>query len=577
MTPMTPHTRTDDTATTTQRGAAAMSLTARPTTTKVVIAVGLAMLLALTMLSTGDASSHREAPLIAEDPVADNTDTYAFVSPTNDDNTVLIANYIPLQAPDGGPNFYNFGDEVLYEIHVDNDGDAVADTTFQFDFTTEYTDPNSFLYAFGPIESLDSANWNLRQSYTLRVIQDGEQTVLGQNLPVPPNNLGPRSTPDYAALSDAAVQTISTDDGDMSVFAGQKDDPFWVDLGSVFDLGALRPFEGLHLVGSPDTDPVDAVAGKNTHSLAIEVPSSYLTFSDEQPVIGVWATASRRQTRTFADGSSATPVHTGPFQQVSRLGMPLTNEVVIPLGLKDTFNTLDPDQDAGALAGVTAERASGANSTEGAIPVVTDPELLDLFPVLYPDAFDTDGDGPDEGAFTHYSAEAVSAVVGDSVGRIDISTIFLQGVGITDDNEPCLDSTADGCNNVNQILTPEGELGVPAEMLRLNTAVPSSAGDDINSTNRLGVLGGEGGTDFLGEGAQPDGFPNGRRLYDDATDIELLALSGATIPGVDPATVAPLSDGVLTNDLPFLNEFPYLAMPHSGYYSPEENPEANNL
>ncbi|MEE8601816.1 DUF4331 domain-containing protein [Euzebya tangerina] len=554
-----------------------MTTTPRTRSFRALLAAGLAALLAITTLSTVDASSHREAPLIAEDPVADNTDTYAFVSPANPDNTVLIANYIPLQDADAGPNFHNFGDDVLYEINVDNDGDAVADVTFEFDFTTTLTDPNSFLYAFGPITALEgegAAAWNLRQSYDLSVVQDGVRTVLGQDLVVPPNNLGPRSTPNYAALSDAAIQSIDVDGGTLQAFAGQKDDPFWVDLGSVFDLGTLRPFEGLHLVGndSPTESAIDSVAGRNTHSIAVEVPSSYLGATEDQPVVGVWATASRRQTRTFSAGNSADPIYTGPYRQVSRLGMPLVNEAVIPLGLKDTFNTLSPSQDAGALAGVTIERASGANSDEGAVPVVTDPELLDLFPVLYPDAFDTDGeDGPDEGAFTHYSAEAVSAAVGDEVGRVDLSAIYLTGVGITAEGEPCLDSTADDCDNVNQIPG-----GVPAEMIRLNTAVPPSSSNP-NDVNRLGVLGGDNGTDFLGEGAEADGFPNGRRLYDDVTDITLLALAGATVPGVDPATVAPLSDGTLTNDLPFLDTFPYLAQPHSGYYSPQEDPLGNNL
>ena len=551
-----------------------MTTATRTRSFRVLVAAGLAALLAITSLSTVEASSHREAPLIAEDPVADNTDTYAFVSPANPDNTVLIANYIPLQGPDGGPNFYNFGDDVLYEINVDNDGDAVADVTFEFDFTTTYTDPNSFLYAFGPITALEgdgAAAWNLRQSYDLSVVIDGVRTVLGQDLIVPPNNLGPRSTPDYAALSDAAIQEIAVDGGTLQAFAGQKDDPFWVDLGSIFDLGALRPVQNLHLLPTDMDTGTDSVAGKNTHSIAIEVPSAYLGATEDQPVVGVWATASRRQTRTFAAGNSADPIYTGPFRQVSRLGMPLVNEAVIPLGLKDAFNTLSPNQDAAVLAGAEFTRASGANSDEGAIPVVTDPELLDLFPVLYPDAFDTDGDGDDEGLFTHYSAEAVSAAVGEPVGRIDLSAIYLTGVGITADGEPCVDSSADDCNNVNQIAG-----GVPSEMIRLNTAVPPSSADP-NAVNRLGVLGGDTGTDFLGAGAEADGFPNGRRLADDVTDITLLALAGATVPGVDPATVAPLGDGTLTNDLPFLGTFPYLAQPHSGFYSPEQNPTDNNL
>lgn len=500
-----------------------MTTTARPRRTRVLIAAGIAALLAITSLGTVSASSHREAPLIADDPVADNTDTYAFVSPTDTDNTVLVANYIPLQAPDGGPNFYNFGDDVLYKINVDNDGDAVADITYEFDFTTELGVPTSTLYNIGVIESLDDADWNLKQTYTLSVVRDGVRTVLGQDLPVPPNNLGPRSTPNYADLAAEAIVEL---DG-VTAFAGQRDDPFWVDLGSIFDLGALRPFESAHIIPNPDTDPVDAVAGKNTHSLVIEVPSADLT--DGDPVIGVWATAERRQVRTFAGGSSATPMYTGPFRQVSRLGMPLVNEVVIPLALKDTFNTLQPSQDAAVLAGLgsgdIAPNAAYQPSTEGDIPLVTDPELAELFAILYPSVFGPDGAAPLP-----------------PTPRNDLVTVFLTGI--------------EGVNQLN------GGDFTPAEYIRLNTSILPEDGD-LNNDNRLGVIGGDN-----------QGFPNGRRLYDDVTDISLRVVAGVL---VNPEATPELTDGVLTNDVPFLNAFPYVAHPHSGYYSPEENPAENNL
>ncbi|HUG83735.1 MAG TPA: DUF4331 domain-containing protein [Euzebya sp.] len=505
-----------------------MTTAARPRTLRVLLAAGLASVLAITSLGTVDASSHREAPLITEDPVADNTDTYAFVSPANPDNTVLVANYIPLQAPNGGPNFHNFGEDVLYAVNVDNDGDAVADVTFEFDFRTELTNPDTTLYANGQITSLTgegAAAWNLRQYYDLSVVRDGVRTVLGQDLIVPPNNIGPRTTPDYAALSDAAIATLPVDGGDLQVFAGQKDDPFWVDLGSIFDLGALRPFEGAHLIDQPQTDPVDAVAGKNVHALVIEVPSSYLTQSAEQPVIGVWATASRRQTRTFAGGSSATPIHTGPFRQVSRLGMPLVNEVVIPTGLKDAFNTLSPDQDAATLAGLQT-----SVSTVGDIPIVTDPELAQLIPFLYP------------GAYNASSSFSVPAAPRD-----DLVGVFLTGV-------PGLNQFSEGF--------------VPAEMLRLNTSIAPSSSDP-NAVNRLGVLAED--NTLTGE---LDGFPNGRRLADDVTDIALRVTAGAL---VDAAATPPLTDGTLANDLPFLSSFPYLAQPHSGYHTPQSTTTDNNL
>lgn len=510
-----------------------MTLTRKPSF-RVLVAVGLAVLLAVTSLATVDAASHREAPLISEDPVADNTDTYAFVSPTDADNTVLVANYIPLQDPAAGPNFHNFGDDVLYEIHVDNDGDAVADTTFEFDFTTTLNVPTSTLYNIGPIESLDSDNWNLKQTYTLSVVQDGTRTVLGQDLPVPPNNLGPRSTPDYEALAEAAIVNL---DNDITAFAGQREDPFWVDLGSVFDLGALRPFEGAHLIPEPDTEAKDAAAGKNTHSLVIEVPSDFLTEGD--PVIGVWATSSRRRTRTFADGSSATPVHTGPYSQVSRLGMPLVNELVIPLALKDTFNTLAPSQDAATLVGLgsddVAPDAAYQPSTDGDIPFVTDPELAGLFEILYPDVFGPDGSNP----------------VPDGP-RNDLVAVFLTGVGTTEDGAVCLDPTADGCTPFNAL---NGGDFTPSEMLRLNTSVAPEDGD-LNNDNRLGVIGGD-----------VQGFPNGRRLADDTVDIALRVVAGELVNGGD--ATPDLTDGILNNDVDFLGEFPYVATPFDGYSSDE--------
>lgn len=486
-------------------------------TFRVLVAVALAAVLAVTSLGTVDASSHREAPLIAQDPVADNTDTYAFVSPTNPDNVVLVANYIPLQEPAGGPNFYNFGDDVLYEIHVDNDGDGVSDTTFEFDFATTLNIPTTTLYNIGTIDSLDADTWNLRQTYDLSRVADGTRTVLGSDLPVPPNNLGPRSTPNYDALAAEAIVSLP---GDITAFAGQRDDPFWVDLGSIFDLGALRQFDEAHVVplGDDNTDPIDTVEGKNTHSLVLEIPIGELTNGDD-PVIGVWATASRRRTRTFAGGSSASPVYTGPYSQVSRLGMPLVNEVVIPTALKDAFNTLSPDQDAAVLAGVgsddLAPDAGYQPSTTGDIPIVTNPELAGLFAILYPSVFGPDGAAPVQ-----------------TEDRADLVQVFLTGVP-----------------ELNQF---SGDF-TPAEYIRLNTSIkPADA--DLNNDERMGVLAGD-----------TQGFPNGRRLADDTVDIALQVVAGALIN--DPGTTPELTDGILTNDKPFLNEFPYVAAPWSGFYA----------
>ena len=189
-------------------------------------------------------SSHREAPEISKDPVADSTDLYAFVSPDQPDTVTLIANYIPLQGPDGGPNFYEFGDDVLYEILVDNNGDARPDVTFRFRFNSVLTNPNTFLYNTGPIESLDSPNWNRRQFYSVSVVDAwGKDRELASGFACPPCRIGPLSTHDYSELASAAVHDLP---GGMKVFAGQRAEGFYVDLGAIFDLGDLRPFEQLH-------------------------------------------------------------------------------------------------------------------------------------------------------------------------------------------------------------------------------------------------------------------------------------------------------------------------------------------
>src|SRR2546430_168960 len=197
-------------------------------------------------------SSHREAPAISKDPVADNTDLYAFVDPADTSKVTVLANFIPLEEPAGGPNFFQFGDEVLYEILIDNDGDGEEDVVYQFRFKTIVQNPGTFLYNTGPISSLTDPNWNVRQSYTVTRIRgerdEGRRKVLGSDLPTPPVRIGPRSTPDYVSLANAAVQDLG--DG-VKTFAGQRGEGFYVDLGSIFDLGALRQFQNLHLIPTP--------------------------------------------------------------------------------------------------------------------------------------------------------------------------------------------------------------------------------------------------------------------------------------------------------------------------------------
>jgi Domain of unknown function (DUF4331) len=464
---------------------------------KLVTVGGLAALLALAAvagtLAPSAASSHREALQIAEDPVADNTDTYAFVSPDKPDTVTIVGNWIPLEEPAGGPNFHKFGDDVKYTLNVDNDGDAVDDIVWEFRFRTVVGNPGTFLYNTGPIGSLDDPDLNVRQLYSVAKVEHGHREVLASGLRVAPANIGPRSTPNYASLAQAAVADLR--DG-SKVFAGPRDDPFFVDLGSVFDLAGLRPFNAAHLIPLDTAKGRDGVSGYNTHSIVLQVPIKQLTADhqaltgadDPNAVIGVYATSWRRQVRVLKAEGGAPSSH-GGWVQVSRLGMPLVNEVVIPLGKKDRFNASDPADDA----------QFGR--------YVLDPEPARLIPVLYP------------------------GVTVPAAPRNDLAAIFLTGIP--------------GLNQPPHV--------VPSEMIRLNMAIAPSA-----NPSPLGVLGGD-----------LAGFPNGRRLADDVTDIELRALAGATpfTPDFNKAPNNQLGDGVNANDEPFLHQFPYVGTPHQGYAS----------
>jgi len=305
------------------------------------------------------ASSHREAPLIANDPTADNTDLYAFVSPDRPNTVTIVANYIPFEEPAGGPNFFNFDPNALYTIHIDNNGDGKDDVAYELRFRTERRNDNTFLYNTGPITSLSDPSWNIRQFYSVTRVVGHHETTLGSNLPSPPNNIGPRSTPHYDDLAAAAVNTLP---GGIKVFAGQRDDPFFVDLGSIFDLGGLRPFNSLHLLPLPNAAGVDDVAGYNVHSIVLQVPISQLV--DTNPTVGVYASASRPKVRILSATGRTRDV--GPFVQVSRLGNPLVNEVLIPLGEKDYWNRQDPKDDSQFVGHYL------------------NPELAGLIHVLYP-------------------------------------------------------------------------------------------------------------------------------------------------------------------------------------------------
>jgi hypothetical protein len=271
------------------------------------------------------ASSHREAPLISGQPQYDNTDLYAFVSPDRPDTTTLIANWIPFEDPAGGPNFYKFASDARYDINIDPDGEGGADLTYRWTFKDHYRNPNTFLYNTGPVRSLDDQNLNFRQSYDLELVRRHNgvfqsSTTILRDAPVAPSNVGQASMPDYAKLRDQAVRSLP---GGGKVFAGQADDPFFLDL-RVFDL-----LYGGNLSEVGD----DTLRGYNVNTIAIQVPSKLLRKRQDQPIIGVWTSTSRRG--AFSD-----------YQQVSRLGMPLVNEVVIPTKDKDRFNASAPWKDA---------------------------------------------------------------------------------------------------------------------------------------------------------------------------------------------------------------------------------------
>jgi hypothetical protein len=473
-------------------------------------------------------SSHREAPEISKDPVADSTDLYAFVSPDNSGTVTLIANYVPLQQPAGGPNFYEFGDDVLYEIHIDNDNDADADVTYQFRFYTVLTDtgPNDiFLYNTGQIAHLSDATWNRKQFYSVtRVDRDGWK-VLGENLPCPPCNVGKNSIPSYAPLTAQAIQSLGSG---RQVFAGQRADGFYVDLGSIFDLGDLRPFQPDFLLKGLSAMPgINTLAGLNVHSIAIQVPIQDLTrdhrtpwsYTSDDAVIGVWTTASRQ--KGFIGGHDQ--VHAGPWVQVSRLGNPLINEVIIPMGQKDYWNHQCPADDA--QFGRFYDH----------------PALASLLNVLYPDAFP--------------SLAAYSAVTSNT--RPDLDAVLLTGVPA---------GLFKGFQN---------NTGTKkADLLRLNVAIGPTA---PSSANILGVVGGDNA-----------GFPNGRRVFDDVVSIELKAVAGALLGHVvpsfkpdgpagalfdvgasEPTSVA----GLAASGLSYGSSFPYLSDPWDGY----DNPSVQNL
>jgi len=458
--------------------------------------------------SLGSASSHREAPLSALDPTADDTDVYAFTANDAPGSLTVVANWIPFEDPAGGPNFYRFDDRASYYINIDNTGDGVYDVRYRFKFHTKVRNPNSFLYALPGVSSIDDPKLNIFQSYDVTRLgyNNGRLVsvnVVGTNLPTAPNNVGPKTIPNYAAVAAQANRTLT---GGGKVFAGQVDDPFFVDLGTAFDAINIRKGTGAEGGGRDD------VAGYNVHSIVLQVPESDVTrdgkmvSSDKaaNAVVGVWASTTRpriqvtgvsgidfssRAYRAKTRHSTHAKKHSGYARhriarevQVSRLGNPLVNEVVIPLGKKDFFNATQPSDDLKNFG-----------------QFVLSPELAKVINILFPGLNVPETD------------------------RTDIVTALLTGI-------PGLNQIAPGAP--------------PTDTLKINLGTQPSP-----NPNRFGVLAGD-----------TAGFPNGRRLADDVTDIELRVIGGFL-----KGNKLPLGDGVDQNDKPFRTAFPYVALPQSGF------------
>ena len=316
-----------------------------------------AAVLALLLLPcAATASSHREAPLISSDPEADNTDTYFFMDPNEGGRVILIANWIPLEEPAGGPNFSHFGEKIRYEFNIDSDGDGIEDVVYRVQFTRHVRNPDTWLQNVGPVNSPDDANLNVYYTYKVEKIVGpspnqgaGAKVTLGNDLLEAPNNVGSKSFPNGYGKGSRIAETVYTIDQDTRVYAGPRADGFYADLGMIFDLINFRPGTLPGNMGGGKND----LAGFNTHTIALSVPAYQLTknhtfptdASDPNAIISMWSSTWRLKNRVLSEDGDA-PTESGDWVQVSRLGVPLVNEVVIPLGKKDLFNASFPRDDA---------------------------------------------------------------------------------------------------------------------------------------------------------------------------------------------------------------------------------------
>ncbi|HEY6192773.1 MAG TPA: DUF4331 family protein [Bacteroidota bacterium] len=603
-----------------------------------IAALAAAILTPMTFLlrQPTDASSHREAPLITNDPLADNTDLYAFRCPDDTNFVTIVADYIPLELPEGGPNYGNFGENIRYEIHIKNKtsvatlGSAKDDITYRYTFTLKNEDPTTFF-------NIRLGKQNLKATYKCEKSVGGLAFVtIIQNGVVPPNNIGPRSieggaglNTSYNSLATSAIATASTGE---TVFCGPRDDPFFVDLGGIFDLGQTRSS-----FGSDPSDPNtarDAVAGFNTHSIIMKIPINLLqkdgksvsqasNILDPDFVIGVWASASRQKLSILSDGGKP-PKTSGPWMQVSRLGMPLTNEALIPIGDKDYWNSVTPysaDEQEFVHYFANPELALYMDDSQfgGAVPGLSPLRVqsqsfpaIGVLPGYSTPGFDFRNGKDGAFAVTHLSpvpdlsgtAFAVPVqpgLVGAGQPRLaDIFPIFYFGVPnaipyqlATGKTGGPLSAGKPFIHNFLPITNDAGKL-YGGDMLRLNMATPVTprGTDEFTKYARMGLI----RAAVLGLVAAPyntnpslqaiphmDGFPNGRRLEDDVTTIELQAVGGLVLGAVglpfNDATAANYSDlaspkllaelgyngGPTKNDEAILAAFPYVPEPHRGY------------
>ena len=483
------------------------------------------LLVAVIMANAAIASSHREAPLTALDHKADITDIYAFRSYDGGGTprVTLIMSVDPLLEPGNGPNWFPFDPDILYEIKIDNNNDAIEDIVFQFRFTTEQRQPNLFQVYAGAggginapanspppvppgtliipprITNFSSIGLGQRQSYTVTMVKGGVSTPIlnagGTPFFAVPANVGPR-TMDYAALFN--LGTYTTNAANVKVFSGTTDDAFWIDLGAAFDTlnvrsviapGVLSPAQDAALANFAS----DTVSGYSVNSIAIEVPVTLLTrtgavepSSSTAATIGVWATTSRP--RTTLRRAPLPPVSSGAFSQIQRMGNPLINELIIGTGFKDRFSMDQPKNDsqfAGFFLDPTLARV--LNAATGGVVAIPTPPRNDLLPLV---------------------------------------------------------------TYAPPIAAPGTPAGPVSDMLRLNTGV---APTPLASANRLGLL-----------GKDPAGYPNGRRLFDDVVDISLRAVAGVFNPAFNIFPNNRLGDGVNVNDFPYRTAFPYFADAPSG-------------